>query len=64
MIHIDPLPGTPRYESMEIVIEKARHEANIYKGTDVVSSKTQISIVINGDDTGLISGWNFVREYA
>lgn len=40
MIHLDPLPGTPAYEngSFERVIEKARHEANIYNENKIVST--------------------------
>jgi hypothetical protein len=32
MIHLRALPGTPQYESgsFNAIIEKARHEANIY----------------------------------
>lgn len=32
MIHVDPLPGTPNYKSNSFnrLIEKAKHEANIY----------------------------------
>ena len=39
MIHVNPLPGTPLYESgdFENIVEKARHEANIYKGSEIVS---------------------------
>lgn len=38
MIHVDPLPGTPRYENgmFERVIEKARHEAAIYSQSKIV----------------------------
>lgn len=39
MIHIDPLPGTPRYEagSFNKLLQKAKHEANIYSESKVVS---------------------------
>lgn len=40
MIHLNPLPGTPFYISgtYNEIIEKARHEANIYKESKIVSS--------------------------
>lgn len=40
MIHIDPLPGTPRYESgsFDRLIEKARCEAKIYGDSKIVRS--------------------------
>lgn len=39
MIHINALPGTPSYKngSYNRIIEKAKHEAEIYKNSDVVS---------------------------
>ena len=38
MIHVDPLPGTPRYEfgSFNRLIEKAKHEAKIYLDNKLV----------------------------
>lgn len=38
MIHVDPLPGTPRYEpkSFNKLIEKAKHEAKIYADSKIV----------------------------
>lgn len=40
MIHLDALPGTPKYESgsFNAIIEKARHEANIYSQSKIVSN--------------------------
>ena len=37
MIHLDPLPATPSYEngSYNRIVEKARHEANIYSHSKV-----------------------------
>lgn len=39
MIHVDPLPGTPRYESGSFsrIVDKAKHEAEIYKESKIVS---------------------------
>jgi predicted TIM-barrel enzyme len=39
MIHLKALPGTPQYESgsFSAIIEKARHEANIYAKYKLVS---------------------------
>lgn len=38
MIHIDALPGTPQYRpgSFNRLIEKAKHEANIYSRSKIV----------------------------
>lgn len=38
MIHLNALPGTPHYVSgtFNQIIEKARHEANIYMQNEVV----------------------------
>lgn len=40
MIHVNPLPGTPRYESgtFNRLIEKAKHETEIYMDSKVVST--------------------------
>lgn len=40
MIHLNALPGTPQYVngSFNVIIEKARHEANIYMQNNVVSN--------------------------
>lgn len=39
MIHVDPLPGSPRYAagSWLHVLDKVKHEANIYKKSNIVS---------------------------
>ena len=39
MIHLNALPGTPQYVSgtFNQIIEKARHEANIYMQNKIVS---------------------------
>jgi predicted TIM-barrel enzyme len=39
MIHVDPLPATPNYVngSFENVIEKAKHEAHIFKNSGIDS---------------------------
>jgi hypothetical protein len=44
MIHVDPLPGTPGYVSGSFgkVLEKARHEAAIYKASKIVSWNREI----------------------
>lgn len=38
MIHVDPLPGTPKYVdgSFARTIEKAKHEADVYKQCMIV----------------------------
>lgn len=38
MIHLDPLPGTPNYQagSFNRLLEKAKHEANIYAENKIV----------------------------
>lgn len=38
MIHVEPLPGTPRYEpgSFNQLVEKAKHEAAIYSNSEIV----------------------------
>lgn len=38
MIHVDPLPGTPQYESGSFgrLLEKAKHEAKIYSDSKIV----------------------------
>lgn len=40
MIHLNALPGTPQYisGSFNAIIEKAKHEANIYMQSKVVSN--------------------------
>lgn len=42
MIHLDPLPATPSYEngSFNRIVEKARHEANIYSHSKVARKLT------------------------
>lgn len=49
MIHIDPLPGTPQYEpgTFNRLIEKAKHEAEIYRESKIV--RITLSIKISDD---------------
>lgn len=41
MIHLNPLPGTPQYVNgtFNEIIDKAKHEANIYMQNKIVSHK-------------------------
>lgn len=49
MIHVDALPGTPKYVtgSFRATIEKAKHEAEIYKQCKIVSRMKKINETIN-----------------
>jgi predicted TIM-barrel enzyme len=42
MIHLDPLPAAPSYKngSFNNVVQKARHEANVYIQNKIVKYKT------------------------
>ena len=48
MIHIDPLPGTPGYiaNSFNNLLEKAKHEAEIYKNSKIVSNFLYFLIIL------------------
>lgn len=46
MIHVDPLPGTPGYEngSFNRLLEKAKHEAAVYKNSRIVRNSMKFSL--------------------
>jgi uncharacterized protein len=43
MIHVDALPGTPKYTgNLQAIFEKAKHEASIYQNSKIVGPRYKL----------------------